>query len=273
MHNRDNENSFCVYVHVFPNGKRYVGITYRDPEKRWGPNGTYYSRSQVAICAAIRYFGWNSITHIVLLENLNRETAEEAETYLIGMMKTMDREFGYNIRSGGFVNGALAEETKIKISLAKKGKPLTEEARIHLAKISANNRGRTASAEHREKIGRAHRGKPQSIARQLTLAVVHEGNRNRICSEETKAKMRKAHEGITHNAETRAKLSRLARGRVFSVEHRAKIREARKKQVFSAETKAKMSATKTGKVFSAETRAKMSEANRRRALSRKTEKE
>ena len=34
---------FCVYEHVFPNGKRYIGITSKKPEARW-ENGSGYSK-------------------------------------------------------------------------------------------------------------------------------------------------------------------------------------------------------------------------------------
>lgn len=29
------EKKFCVYKHVFPNGKLYFGITSKAPNKRW----------------------------------------------------------------------------------------------------------------------------------------------------------------------------------------------------------------------------------------------
>ena len=34
-------NNYTVYCHIFPNGKRYVGITKQKPEYRWD-NGNGY---------------------------------------------------------------------------------------------------------------------------------------------------------------------------------------------------------------------------------------
>ena len=28
--------NYFVYIHIFPNGKRYVGLTSQNPERRWG---------------------------------------------------------------------------------------------------------------------------------------------------------------------------------------------------------------------------------------------
>lgn len=37
------EKKWCVYVHIAPNGKKYVGITSQKPEKRWN-HGEGYQR-------------------------------------------------------------------------------------------------------------------------------------------------------------------------------------------------------------------------------------
>ena len=62
-----------VYVHVFPNGKRYVGITTQKPSKRWqrGKNYTHNLRLE----RAIKKYGWDNIKHIIIGEY---RTAEEA---------------------------------------------------------------------------------------------------------------------------------------------------------------------------------------------------
>lgn len=40
---QENKRRFCVYKHLFPNGKCYIGITSMSPNKRWN-NGHGYSR-------------------------------------------------------------------------------------------------------------------------------------------------------------------------------------------------------------------------------------
>ena len=34
--------TYSVYEHICPNGKRYIGITSRNPKLRWGKNGIGY---------------------------------------------------------------------------------------------------------------------------------------------------------------------------------------------------------------------------------------
>lgn len=37
------EKCYTVYMHICPNGKKYIGITQIDPEKRWRRGSGYYS--------------------------------------------------------------------------------------------------------------------------------------------------------------------------------------------------------------------------------------
>ena len=47
--------NYCVYEHIFPNGKKYIGISC-DAEKRWR-NGKGYE-TQPKIARAINKYGW-----------------------------------------------------------------------------------------------------------------------------------------------------------------------------------------------------------------------
>ena len=55
MKNSAKDKLFSVYVHIAPNGKRYYGITSREPHRRWG-NGNGYRQN--------RHF-YNAIKHMV----------------------------------------------------------------------------------------------------------------------------------------------------------------------------------------------------------------
>ena len=68
------EKGYCVYEHVFPNGKRYIGITSaKPPEKRWNRgNG---SKAQTKIRKAIEKYGWDNIEHNVIVEGLDKRIA------------------------------------------------------------------------------------------------------------------------------------------------------------------------------------------------------
>lgn len=93
---------YIVYCHIFPNGKRYVGITSQRLNSRFRNNGDGYKGQMVY--NAIQKYGWHNIEHRVLYENLTKEEAERKEIEIIAEWKTNDINFGYNRASGGGVN-------------------------------------------------------------------------------------------------------------------------------------------------------------------------
>lgn len=92
-------NDYTVYCHIFPNGKRYIGITSQLLYKRFH-NGLGYKNSP-KMDNAINKYGWENIEHIILEENLTKEEALEKEKYYIKKYNTIDDNFGYNISTGG----------------------------------------------------------------------------------------------------------------------------------------------------------------------------
>lgn len=95
-----------MYVHIFPNGKRYFGITCKSPSKRW-ENGAGYKKknNDSAVYNAILKYGWDNIQHIILFEELTHEDACAKEIELIAKYKTNIRrygnDYGYNMTDGG----------------------------------------------------------------------------------------------------------------------------------------------------------------------------
>ena len=87
-----------VYIHLFPNGKRYVGLTMRDVNKRW-LNGRGY-RTQKVVYNAILKYGWDNISHIVYECDTESEM-KYLERYLIAYYNTTDHIYGYNVTEGG----------------------------------------------------------------------------------------------------------------------------------------------------------------------------
>ena len=110
---------FIVYCHIFPNGKRYVGITSQSLNCRFRKNGEGYKGQMVY--NAIQKYGWHNIEHRILYENLPKEDAEQKEIEIIKEWKTNNRKFGYNRASGGGVN-IPDELSKQKNRLAHLGK-------------------------------------------------------------------------------------------------------------------------------------------------------
>lgn len=139
--------NWSVYVHTFPNGKKYIGITSQCPERRWRDDGSGY-KSQQMFMRAIKKYGWDNVIHEILHEGLTEEEAASKEKEYIAKYKTANRKNGYNIEPGG--NNAkgykLSKETRKKMSISRSG--------------SGNpNYGKTASKETREKQRLAHLGK------------------------------------------------------------------------------------------------------------------
>lgn len=94
------ENNYSVYMHIFPNGKRYIGITSNEVNRRWEKGSGY--KKQAKMKNAINKYGWENIEHIVLLCNLSKEEACKKEIELIAKYDTTNINNGYNISSGGY---------------------------------------------------------------------------------------------------------------------------------------------------------------------------
>lgn len=162
----DDERKWCVYCHTNKvNGKKYIGITSRSPEKRWGKDGNEYREDLHPVFGrAIKKYGWNTFEHEILFENLSKEEACQKEIELILKYKTnctryTDPAYGYNMSDGGECGSA--------------GYVWPEEARKRLSEVLT---GRIVSEETRQKIRDIHTGVPLSPSHRQSLSVSHKGN-------------------------------------------------------------------------------------------------
>ena len=115
--------TWFVYKHICPNGKVYIGITCkRSVNSRW-ENGTGYVNCTY-FNHAINKYGWENIEHEIILSGVSKEEAVYAEKYLIRWYKL--HNMCYNLTDGGDgISGTKrSPETKLKISMAVKGKNL-----------------------------------------------------------------------------------------------------------------------------------------------------
>ena len=203
----------CVYVHVFPNGKMYFGVTSQLPHERWGSDGRGY-KYQPLIWRAIQKYGWNNIQHIVLFEGILFDEALKEEQRLIRKYGTNEPDFGYNNTLGGegitgykyteeqLVNHRYwlgrhhSEETKRKISQLNKGRKLSDKTRKALSERLKGRpstfKGKTLSPEAKQKIaesmrGRKHHCKPHTEETKLKISLSHRG---KVVSQETREKLR-----------------------------------------------------------------------------------
>ena len=89
------KDSYKIYSHIFPNGKKYVGICI-NPEERWN-NGLGYAYNKLMYDDILKY-GWENIEHKILCEFKNREEALRLERNLIDTFNLYNIEYGYNGR-------------------------------------------------------------------------------------------------------------------------------------------------------------------------------
>jgi len=115
------DKRFVVYMHENKiNGKKYIGITSKKPEDRWGKDGNGYS-SQPRFFNAIKKYGWDNFNHEILFENLELSEALKKEFEISRENKTTLNEYGYNNTVGRGGNFDISEETREKYSEAQSG--------------------------------------------------------------------------------------------------------------------------------------------------------
>ena len=167
------------------------GILIRKAEKKYGKEN--FTKDYLAFCDTEEKLNWFEKFYI---------------------KKFNAREVGYNLTDGGdgHLGFIMTEETKQKLSEAKKGKTFSEETK---QKISDAKKGKTLSEEHKQKISEA-------IKKQLVEKWV-------------------PFKGKHHSLESRQKISDSMKGKTFSEEHKQKISEAKKGKTLSEETKQKIS--------------------------------
>lgn len=126
---------FEVYIHKTPNNKVYIGITGKEPNKRW-KNGKGYLYNK-HFTNAIKKFGWDNIEHIIVKSQLTKEEAASLEKALIEKYRANDPEHGYNRSSGGeFPSEGTkwTDEMKKRNSQSHIGKKNTKEHNLNISK-------------------------------------------------------------------------------------------------------------------------------------------
>lgn len=121
-----NEKCYCVYMHISPSGKRYIGITGQTPKQRW-KNGYGYNENS-HIKNAINKYGWDNFDHDILFSNLSKEDACRLEMICIKLFRSNERKYGYNKSVGGeFSSLGIVKTQEEKLEMSRRTKKYWDE--------------------------------------------------------------------------------------------------------------------------------------------------
>lgn len=124
------------------NGKMYVGQSYNVNKRLYEHKRKLKENSH---CNEHLQSAWNKYGEdafsFEVLEECGKEHIDELERWYIKELQTQDRTKGYNSEGGGRTCQEVSAETRMKLSIVRKGKKHTEEAK---RKMSASSMGQVA---------------------------------------------------------------------------------------------------------------------------------
>ena len=173
------------------NDKIYIGLTTQKINRRWTQ---HKSKSKTNITTepflnAIRKYGEENFLVEVIDKANNLKELNKKEKYWINYYNSNNNKIGYNVLSGGKFC-SFNENTKKRMSMAHKGKKLSEE---HKKNISKALKGKKKPEGFSDKVRERMLGTTFSEERKKNLSEAHKGH---VHSEETKKKMSKKRKGI-----------------------------------------------------------------------------
>lgn len=153
-----------LYCLTSPSGKKYIGQTIRDLEKRFEEHCSRKGGS-IILHNAIQKYGKDNMKKEILLE-CNNEFLDEYEIKFISVYDTLYPN-GYNIRTGGS-NGLFCDASKEKMRQSKLGeknfnfgKPRDEKTKINISNSKKGEKhhffGKQLSYEHKLNLSKSHK--------------------------------------------------------------------------------------------------------------------
>ena len=184
------ENLNCIYMFTNKvNNKKYIGQTI-DFNRRLQQHLRESKKDscKYPLHKAIKKYGIENFDIKILHSNLTKEEMDEKEIFYIQEYKTLDRNYGYNISSGGSYGNPYAGKTKEEMkeiankkSESRKGIIFTEE---HKSNISKNSYMKGITKEEHPFYGKHHSEESKEKNRQAHLGKIH--------TEESKQKIKKS---------------------------------------------------------------------------------
>ena len=139
------------------NNKIYIGQTN-------GNRKSYLGGGKILKLAFKKYGRYNFKKEVIIEGNFNRFLTDELEKHYIRLYNSTNKKVGYNLENGGEGHPGKkhTEETKLKMSIAAKGKK----------KVSF-------SELHKQRISEAKKGKPHNKPRSLEAIINWKLSRNK----------------------------------------------------------------------------------------------
>ena len=141
------ERKSGIYMWTSPSGKSYIGQSVDLQKRKYAflRFGNIYGGQKIN-CARKKYHH-KSLWNYTILEYCGIDDLDEREEYYISLYNTINN--GYNCESGGHENKIVSDETKDKMSDAKKGKYCGENSPLY---------GKHLTEEHKSKLSKAKKG-------------------------------------------------------------------------------------------------------------------
>lgn len=186
------------------NNKVYIGQS-NDDKYRWRQHvyfAKYPEKTGQYIHRTMAKYGIENFIFEVIATCQTQENANEVESMLIAQHDSRNKEYGYNLKTGGSYGGH-SEETKAKISAANKGQKQTPEQKRSLFeglhKWIENNgyphQDKPHNEESRKKMSESSKGQIAwntgltNCYSEETIQKMADAKKGRKLSEETKQKM------------------------------------------------------------------------------------
>ena len=217
------------------NGKVYIGQTTRKFNERYYGHGIegvykYYqfrkednSGYNDHLYKAINKYGFNNFKVIEQFDvAFSKTELDIKERTYIKLYNSTNRKYGYNYKDGGSY-GKHSKESKIKMSIANKGRFAGNKNPMYGIKLIGNKNGM---------YGKHHT--------EETKIKISESCKGRTVSEGQRQKQSERLKGIKFTEEHKKKISESLKGRTFTDEHKKHIGETSKGRKHTKETKLKM---------------------------------
>jgi len=270
---------YVLYVLIFPNWKRYFGITANTAEARLKEHlkNAFKRKLMTPVYCAIRKYGAPRLQCLVIGD---RRYIQDLEIAAISHFKTTDRRYGYNVTLGGDVSPMHSKEVADRVSASKRQRfmddpeyadRLRAQARAMSApEIRARTNAAIRTPEVSAKKSKKMTGRNLSAAHLAKMAEIQR-------DPEYRAKLSRSVREAWSDPVLRAEQSARFRGRPISPAQRRQISASLmghpgygKGLTRAPEFGAKISAAKMGHAVSLETREKIGRAHKGRKASAET---